>query len=175
MQPLYVTLLGSSFHALSPILQRIHDDRARKRYAGRCAVERGTGRLARALAALVGLPKPHHDTPVEVTIERRGDIETWTRRFGSQAMRSVLRARDRVLEERLGLVTLRFELVATEESILWAIKGARFLCLPLPVSFFSACTARESIDGDRYRFDVHAEMRGVGLLVRYRGWMTEHV
>lgn len=175
MRSLYARLLGASFESLPPILQRIHDERARKRYAGRCVVERGTGTLARALASIVRLPSSHPDVPVEVTIECNGATETWIRRFGTREMRSVLREGRRVLEERLGPVTLRFELAATSDGISWLMRGARFLLVPLPTSWFSACAARESIDGERYCFDVHAEMRGVGLLVRYRGWMTEHV
>jgi hypothetical protein len=31
-----------------------------------------------------------------------------------------------------------------------------------------------SSDGGRYRFDVRADMRGVGLIVHYEGWMVEH-
>ncbi len=174
MRSLYATLLGTSFESLSPVLQRIHDDRASKRYVGRCAVERGHSPLARVLARIVGLPHSHPDTPVEVTIECNGTHETWTRRFGGHEMRSVLRVGDRALEERLGAVTLKFELVASPEGISWLMQEARFLFLPLPRSWFSPCAARESIDGERYCFDVHAEMRGVGLLVRYRGWMMEH-
>ncbi len=89
-------------------------------------------------------------------------------------MTSVLRDRRRILEERLGAITLRFKLVATSEKITWLLCGARFLLFPLPASWFAACTAYETADGAQYRFDVHAEMRGVGLLVRYRGWMVEH-
>ena len=174
MSSLYARLLGTSFGNLSPVLQRIHDARARKRYAGRCTIERGRGVLARALAIIARLPPSHEDIAVEITIECDRERETWARRFGTHKMTSVLRDRSRILEERLGAVTLRFELVATAERITWLLRGARFLLFPLPASWFAACAAHETTDGTQYRFDVHAEMRGVGLLVRYRGWMVEH-
>src|SRR5690606_20612070 len=174
MSSLYARLLGASFENLSPVLQRIHDARTRKRYAGRCTIERGRGVLARVLASVARLPPSHEDVAVEVTIECDRESETWARRFGTHKMTSVLRDRSRILEERLGAVTLRFKLVATSERITWLLCGARFLLFPLPASWFAACTAYETTDGAQYRFDVHAEMRGVGLLVRYRGWMVEH-
>lgn len=169
MSSLYARILGASFDNLAPVLRRIHDARSRKLYAGRCTVERGGGLLARTLAAIVRLPASHDDVPVEVAIECNEKGETWARRFGTHKMTSVLRDRRRILEERLGAVTLEFELVATPEKISWLLCGARFLLFPLPAAWFEACTACETTDGTRYHFDVHAEMRGVGLLVRYRG------
>ncbi len=174
MCSLYERILGASFQNLSPVLKRIHDSRARKRYVGRCKIERAKGLLARAVALIARLPDSHDDAPVEVMIECHESGETWARRFGAHPMISVLRDRCHILEERLGAVTLRFKLVATTDSIAWLLCGARFLLFPLPASWFAACTAYETTDGTQYRFDVHAEMRGIGLLVRYRGWMVEH-
>lgn len=174
MSSLYERILGASFQNLSPVLKRIHDSRARKRYVGRCTIERGKGWLAHAVARIARLPDSNDDAPVEVTIDCSGAGEIWARRFGAHPMISVLRDRCHMLEERLGAVTLRFELVASSDKIEWLLRGARFLLFPLPASWFAACTAYETTDGTQYRFDVHAEMRGVGLLVRYRGWMVEH-
>lgn len=171
---LYARVLGSSFERLSPILRRIHDERTRKRYAGRCSVRRGTGLFAQVFGALARLPRSHTDVAVEVTIECTGMFETWTRRFGTHEMRSRLRAGREFLEERLGALTLTFELAAEKDRIVWSLRSARFLFLPLPSSWFSACTAAETSDGGRYRFDVRAEMRGIGLIVHYEGWMIEH-
>lgn len=173
MNSLYQHLLGASFDALPPTLQQIHDARSFKHYAGRCTIERGTGLLARLLAVVARLPPSHDDVPVEVTITSSDRGERWARRFGTHRMNSVLRHRGRVLEERLGAVTLRFRLAATSAGICWHLYGARFLWLPLPADWFSACIAHEKAEGTCYLFEVRAEMRGAGLLVRYRGWMTE--
>jgi hypothetical protein len=47
--------------------------------------------------------------------------------------------------------------------------GVRSLGIPLPLAWFDKVSARESVEGGRYRFDVRAEMPVVGLLVRYAG------
>lgn len=174
MKSLYERILGTSFQDLPPALRQIHDARPFKHYTGRCAVERGTGLLARLVAVLARLPPSHDDVPVEVKITSNEHGEAWARRFGTHRMNSVLGHRGQVLEESLGAVTLRFNLAATPAGICWNLCGARFLWFALPAAWFSACVAHEKTDGTRYLFEVRAEMRGAGLLVRYCGWMTEH-
>lgn len=171
---LYAHILGSSFERLAPLLKRIHDGRARKRYVGRCSVRRGDGWVARAIAFAARLPRAHDDVPVSVDIESSHSGETWLRRFGEHEMRSTMRARERTLEERLGLVALTFELSAETDRIVWLLNRARLIFLPLPTAWFSACTATESIVNERYCFDVRAEIIGVGLIVHYKGWLVEH-
>lgn len=171
---LYQRILGPSYNGLPEVLKRVHDARPLKRYRGQCRVERGTSVLARMLAVIARLPPGSQGVPVEVTIAGRGRRENWARRFGMHRMNSVLWQHGRFLEERLGAVTLRFELAATSQGISWTLRGARFLFIPLPAAWFSACIAHEAVDGERYLFEVHAAVRGAGLLVRYSGWMTEH-
>lgn len=167
-------ILGAAFGELPPQVQRIHDSRPRKVYTGQCAVERGNGLIVRLMARIARLPATGNAVPVTVTIENSAGCERWKRRFGSHAMDSVLWQRGGLLHERLGAVTLRFVLLATEREIHWQLRGARLLVLPLPRAWFQRCAAREFIDGERYGFEVNVELRGIGLLVRYRGWMTEH-
>lgn len=155
-------------------MRRIHDSRPRKVYTGQCAVERGKGLIVRLMARIARLPATGTAVPVTVTIEGNTGRESWKRRFGSHAMDSVLWQRAGLLHERLGAVTLRFVLLATDREIQWQLRGARLLVLPLPRSWFQRCTAREFVEGGRYGFEVNVELRGIGLLVRYRGGMTEH-
>lgn len=171
---LFRDILGAAFAQLPAEVQRVHDARPRKVYAGRCTVERGRGLLARVMARVARLPDSGAEVPVKVTIEGEAGREKWMRRFGSHAMDSVLWQRAGLLHERLGAVTLRFMLLATEREIRWHLRGARLLFLPVPAAWFQACTAREFMVGPRYHFEVNVELRGIGLLVRYRGWMMEH-
>ena len=89
-------------------------------------------------------------------------------------MRSQLRLRGGVLEERLGAVVLTFALKAETDRIIWRLTRARLGPLPLPLPCFAACTATEWVDEGRYSFDVRAELRGVGLIAHYSGWLAEH-
>jgi hypothetical protein len=90
----------------------------------RCLAKRGH-LPARLLRRLLGLPEPGPAQPLEVSIERHPGHETWTRRFAHGRMRSRLTRApqgDR-LHERLGPVTLHFELLRAGDAIDWQLRG----------------------------------------------------
>jgi uncharacterized protein DUF4166 len=174
----HAQVLGSAFDRLPPALRAVHDARPRKEFSGRCSVTNGRNWLARTIALFASLPRrSQDDIAVHVVIER-GETselrETWTRRFGEQRMQSIIRAGRDSLEERFGPIILQFDLTAQADCIVWALKGARFLVIPVPKALFAGCSARESIEDGRYCFDARAGMAGIGLLVHYKGWLTEH-
>lgn len=170
---LYSQLLGTAFDRLPPILRDMHDGRLQKHYAGMCQVARGHGWLVRAIARFARLPPPHEQTPITIAIERRDAGETWTRHFDGHEMRSVLYSRHSMLEERLGAVALSFELIPETNRIVWNLRRARFLYLPLPISWLVPCVASETASDGRYCFEVAVGIRGVGLIVHYKGWLVE--
>lgn len=170
---LYARILGSSFERLSPVLQKMHDARSMKRYAGRCDVVGGSNWAGRTIGRIMGLPAANADVSVKVVIQSVGSIEYWTRDFGGQRFRSVFSQRHKQLQERLGPIALTFDLVTEEERIVWLLKGARLRFIPLPILWFLRCTAVESVQDGRYAFDVSAQLRGIGRIVRYKGWLVE--
>jgi Domain of unknown function (DUF4166) len=177
----HAQVLGESFDRLPLLLRGVHDARSRKEFRGRCSVDSGRNWLARLIAVLASLPRRSHaDVEVHVVIERRDGREIsaaheiWTRRFGTQRMRSLIRPGRGGLEECFGPIALSFELKAEQDRIVWRINGARFLFLPLPTALFAGCAAFEEVVDGRYRFDARAGIAGIGLLVHYKGWLTEH-
>lgn len=166
-------VLGGSFERLPPQIQRVHDARSTKKLTGRAAVERGPHWLVRTLAPLASLPPAAKDIPLTVTIEARGASETWSRDFNGHAMRSRLWAKQDLLAERLGPITLLFALTVEQGRLEWRVKGAKYLGVPLPANWFQGATATEQVIDGRYTFDVCATLPIVGVLVRYRGWLAE--
>jgi hypothetical protein len=171
--PLFRRLIGERFDALPGPLRAVHEGAPRRVFSGQCRVERGTGFLSRICGAVASLPPAAATVPIEVTIEARGAIETWNRNFAGKSMRSTLTDREGLLEERLGPTVFRFALVAEGAAIDWRLVGVRSLGVPLPLAWFDKVSARESVEGELYRFDVRAELPVAGLLVHYRG--TLHV
>lgn len=174
----HAQVLGPSFDRLPPLLRGVHDARPRKEFSGRCSVISGRNWLARTVALLASLPRrSHDDIAVHVVIERSESSElreTWTRRFGQQRMQSIIRPGSGALEECFGPMVLQFHLTAEPDRIVWTLQGARFLFIPLPKALFAGCGAFETIVDGRYWFDARAGMAGIGLLVHYKGWLTEH-
>lgn len=170
---LYSRILGPAFERLPTALKGIHDARRAKLYVGRCDI-RGGGLIARTIARLAGLPIAQSDVPIEVTVNVTDASEHWIRKFGSQRMQSRLTCRRQRVEERLGPLVLTFELSAEQERIVWSLYSARLALLPLPVTWLMQCAATECMHDGRYGFDVSAGVRGVGLVVHYKGWLVEH-
>jgi hypothetical protein len=177
----HAQVLGASFERLPALLRGVHDARARKEFSGRCSVDSARSWLARLIALFASLPRrSYDDVAVHVVIERSDGREisetreTWTRHFGEQRMRSIIRRGRDGLEERFGPIALTFALIAEPDRIVWRLAAARFLFVPLPRALFAGCGAFETIVDGRYHFDARAGMAGVGLLVHYKGWLTEH-
>lgn len=169
--PLFKRLLGASFEGLPAPIRRVHDGRAHKVLSGRCHIVRGGGVLVKLLGWAASLPRSGTDLPLQVSFQRDGAGEIWSRDFGGHPMRSTLTERDGYLEEVLGAARFRFALQVDEQGVAWNVVGIKVLGLPLPAAWFKAVTARQSVQAGRYTFDVRAELPCVGLLVHYYGWL----
>jgi len=172
-QALFPVLFGERWRQLATPVQQMHGDTPHVLARGTADVEGATNLPIRWLRYLLGLPEPGLQQPLEVTIERRGTREIWTRRFASKQMRSVL---DRVpnsllLSERLGPITLRFELLRDGEIVDWQLRGARMFGLPLPRALFGEVLSRSGVQDGRYAFQIDTRLPLLGRLVAYRGWL----
>jgi hypothetical protein len=170
-EALFRRLLGATaFDALPAPLRRLLLRQGEAVYRGEVEIVRGKGVLARACAFATRLP-PAGTGPIAVEIEAGDGRERWTRRIGRHAMTSRLWGEGGLLHERLGLVTFAFRLAGAGDDISWTVERVRVLGLPLPARWFGAVRARESAEGERYRFEVAAALPLAGPLVHYRGWL----
>lgn len=172
-QALFPALLGEHWHLLATPVQQMHGDAPHVLARGAADVEGAINLPIRWLRHLLGLPEPGLQQPLEVTIERRGAREIWTRRFAGKQMRSVL---DRVtnaslLSERLGPITLRFELLRDDRTIDWQLRSARMSGLPLPRALFGNVLSRSGTEDGRYIFHIDTQLPLLGRLIAYRGWL----
>jgi hypothetical protein len=168
---LYQRILGADFERLPPSLRELHARSGVQGYAGEAEASRGAGRLSRLCGWIAGLP-PAHAGAIEVEIDADRHGETWIRRFGDGAMRSRLRERDGLIQERLGPMAFAFALELVDDGVIWRLRSVHALGLPLPLHWFDGMRAHEFEHDGRYRFDVRAALPGVGLLVHYRGWLA---
>ncbi len=167
---LFPALMGPAWAALAPPVCRAHGGCHSVTLRGHADVAGADNPAARLLRRLLGVPAPGPAQPLVVEIVRDGDGERWTRRFARGRMQSRLSAGpDRLLHERLGPVLLCFGLEAGGGAILWHLRGARVLGLPLPRRWLGQVLARSGADGDRYAFMVEASLPGIGRWIGYRG------
>lgn len=167
------SVLGDTWNRLALPVQDMHGDASLVRASGAADVEGATHLVARCMRRSLGLPEPGPAQPIEVTIERHGLREIWTRRFARGQMRSVL---DRdgdssLLRERLGPVSFRFAMLFDERAIDWRLQSVRLLGVPLPRWMAGEVTSRSGESDGRYTFHVDVRMPLLGRLVAYRGWL----
>ena len=175
----YQRILGARFATLDAPVRALHSLRGHHRLRGRCSIVGAQGRLGRAIAALVGLPRPCSDTDFVFEIEIDDDGETWIRHFPRRAMRSRLRAgSDGLLHERLGITTLRFRLEVKDGRLSMHLANVRVGGIAWPRAWLPEVWALEHGEDGRFHFDVGARLGRIGTLVAYRGHLdladTEH-
>lgn len=169
---LFQSLLGDTWTQLGTAVQRMHGSDAQVRTRGIADVQGASHLPARALRWLLGLPQPGASQLIEVTMQRDGLREVWTRRFATGRMRSELdRAAPPLLRERLGPVTLRFALLADGQAIDWQLRRVHLLGIPVPRAWHGAVLARSGTRDGRYEFHIDARLPLVGQLVAYQGWL----
>jgi hypothetical protein len=165
---LFPGLLGEGFASLHPHVRAVHSGESR-RWAGRASVRCGAHPLARVAARIARLPSSQCDAPALVSIEARDGKETWTRHFGDAApMRSTLCNRHGWLVERMGPLSLAFQVNVQGSRMHWYLQHVALLGVPLPRRLFKAQACVDST-GMSYRFLVEVSLAGIGELIRYDG------
>ncbi len=142
-------------------------------FAGRAAVTRGHGPIARCISSVFGFPPAVDDVAVEVVKTRRRDGERWQRRFGDQSFRSDLSLAEGRIVERFGPFAFELDLYVEGGALCYPLRRGWLCGIPLPRLLLPESRAREYVEDERFRFDIaiHAPL-GIGLLVHYRGWLA---
>ena len=145
------------------------------RYCGRCSITRGRGGLVALALRAGGFPPAGEDLPVSITIRRTGDLWFWERDFAGHITRSRLGfdAGRGCVREQIGALTIWMRPVAKESGIAIGIHRLSLLGIPCPRRLLPRSASIESQDGQaRFCFDISARLPGVGLLIRYSGWLV---
>jgi len=173
--PLYARMLGAAWHNLPSSLQVLHDVRERHTYSGIADVEGAKGLVARGVARVFGFPSSAEAVPVEVTLERQGSGELWTRDFDGQTFHStqdVGQGRfEGLLVERFGPFTFGLAVIVRDQKLRLELERWTLLGLPLPKFLAPGCDAVEADENGRFTFSVRISLPLVGTLVHYRGWL----
>ena len=163
----------SSRDELPPAVRQLHE--APGRYAGRCTVSGGRGRL-NALARRLGrFPPDADDIPVQIQIGQAENTWWWERSFDGHTTRSRLTYDHgaECVRERMGGLTLYLVPEIDAERLLIHIRGLSIYGFRCPRFLLPRSSTVESQDDKgRFHFDVAAEMPGLGPLIRYRGWLA---
>ncbi len=174
--PLYQRMLAGAWDELPAALRAMHMTSVMRVSRGEADIERGSGLLARLVAALFGFPKAARAAPTSVRFETRDGVETWTRNFAGKIVRSrQWRGAGRwegLLCESFGPFTFGLALLTGDRRLQLVVRRWALFGLVLPVALAPQGHAFEAERGGRFQFDVAIGAPFVGTIVRYRGWLV---
>jgi hypothetical protein len=172
---IFQRLLGSAWDALPAPVRALHDTSAHLRLSGRATVTRGEGRLARLVAKVAGFPEAGTDVPVEVSLQRDAEGETWIRAFAGKAFSSRIdagRGRSQwLLRERFGPARFHLALVPEGDCLQFIVRGWDVLGIPLPRAWAPAGDSYETARDGRFVFHIEIAHPWIGPIVAYEGWL----
>lgn len=168
---LYQGLMGdAAFAQLPHAVRRFHTLQGDWSLTGRVHTHAPATALARLAAWLLRSPRVDATDRLAFRLQSQPRQERWTRQFpGSSAMVSTLQARRGELIERLGPVTLRFELQAAADALRMRLRGMSLLGLPLPRVCLPTVVAEERGEGEQIHFQVSASLPLIGRVAAYQG------
>jgi len=157
-------------------LREMHDLKDRMAAEGRARVTRGSGRLARIAAAIIGFPRAAENVPVRVDFKLQNGRERWTRTFAGCTFHSTQeqgRGRDAwLLCERFGPVKVAMALVLDGSRLRLIVRRWSVFGIPLPVWLAPRGNSYEYSENGRFHFHVETAHPFTGLIVGYRGWLV---
>jgi hypothetical protein len=174
--PIYKTVLGEDFETLPPQVQALHNSIQTRAWGGTAKVQRGTGVLAKALAAIIGFPETDPAKTVRVDFVPDGVGERWTRTFGAKTFSSYQRPNAKgdtpMMMERFGVINVALALQIKGDRMYLIPKSWSCLGIPLPRFLLPEGESFETERNGKFCFDVEIAAPLIGLIVSYKGQLT---
>ncbi|UWQ96583.1 DUF4166 domain-containing protein [Rhodobacteraceae bacterium M385] len=170
---LYPRALGDAFNDLPAPLQAFHAVEDTVFYKGRVTVTHGNA-LTRLIAKSGGMPVKSGEMPFSFRATRDGGKEIWERNFDGHMTRSLQWLHtDGIVAEQVGTSEFLMEPKVEGDKLLIPITGLRGFGLPMPLAVLSSAGGVEGVTEDgKITFDVHASLRGLGMVIRYQGTLA---
>jgi hypothetical protein len=176
---LYCRLLGEAWQRLDERIRCFHSGNSPVHGRGVFRVEQGSSRLARALARLVGMPRPGGRVELTLDVSAESSGEQWRRSFAGRPLVTLQSQRqDGLLVERVGIMEMRFRLDVVNGALCYQSTGAAFrlmgIRLPVPSWLSPRIRALESAapQADQIQVSVEVQLPLVGRLIAYEGSIT---
>lgn len=174
-QTLFQSALADRWPSLPNELRALHSVQDMESFSGTAQITRGRSIIPRLIAWFVGFPPAGDDVPVIVTKTRTDAGEVWERCFAGKVFRShCLPSPDAYhYRERFWPLNIELALEVGHGSMDLSVRRGWFLGIPIPGALLPKSESREFVRDGRFHFDIALSAPlGMGLIVRYRGWLV---
>ncbi len=173
---LYQQVMGEAGSRLAAPVRQFHAQTRSFQAKGKASVTRGSSWVAWAAGWVIGFPQDGRDIDVAVTVDIKGQAESWTRNFAGKKFGSRQRLGtgryEGLLIESFGPLNFAMAVTAVDGRLVLALRRWDFLGLPLPRFAMPVSAASEHGADGRFNFDVDIGLPLFGRLVRYQGWLV---
>lgn len=170
MPSLYRRMIGDAIDQWPTGLREFHDVDTQRCFRGTFRITRRSGWIRSLICWIGGLPPAGENVPVELEIRAEGEKEQWKRRFGSHRLNSVQWLHNGTLMEKLGPVTMAYE-ISVDDSSFRLVTSKVWLFGFLRIPLFLAPTGDGLENGTEDGVDVVVRAMAplFGELIRYEG------
>lgn len=166
---MYAAVMGDAFSRLDPPVRQFHSFAGRHEFLGQVQIAGPSTLAAKLLALLLGAPMRDVHGPFRFELSAGAAEETWTRFFPNQTMQSTLSKAESRIKERLGAARLTFALRDVNGALEMQLEQLTFLGIPCPAWLMPHVIARETGEGDKFHFHIHASVPLIGRVASYTG------
>lgn len=174
---IYEQLLGDLFKDLPTQVAKLHTSSNHQVWKGEAEVKRGQSLLSKCIAWCLNFPAAGIAVPVEVTISRKSDLETWTRTFGGKVFKSTQKLgigrQQHLMIETFGAISVALAVVLRSDRLYMEPRQWKLWGLPLPKFLLPTGGTFETEESGFFRFDVTIKAPLVGLIISYRGLLKQ--
>ena len=181
---LFKRLFLDHYNSMPRPWRTLHDCTDLHFFNGEAEVIRGGNFFTTLFAMILRLP-PSSQVSVQLRLEKAGEGEIWSRRFGDSHFETYLyldssrnnkqASSDQsefYLIEKYGPISFGIQLKQQIDCVEWSIDKWWFWGVPLPAVFAPLSETKEFIDEEgRYAFDIDLSLPFFGRLIAYRGWL----
>lgn len=143
---------------------------------GTATVTRGSGLLARVMAAVIGFPQAGENVPVRVVFKAERGREIWTRTFAGRSFHSTQEQGrgqfEWLLCEHFGPVNAGMALIVDDGRLRLIVRRWSVFGIPMPLALAPRGDSYEYAEDGRFRFHVEIGVPLIGPIVSYRGWLV---
>jgi len=166
---LYQRILGERFSKLPPALQQFHGQVEGGCAKGTVTVECGRGILRHGMAALLRLPPPGQEIPLQLEVVTENGCERWIRHFGDYCLDTLQWQEGSLLIEKAGLLQFGFRLIVENSALIFQQQFCRLGKVPLPRYAALSISATVSDYDQGWQVEVVINAPILGVITTYRG------
>jgi hypothetical protein len=168
---MYETAMGERFARLAEVVQKFHRLHGHHVLHGEVTVHAPASTLAYLVARFLGTPLVAEEGPIKFELDAGPSSETWTLHFPSSVLTSTLQVDGTDLVEKVGAARLTFALSEHMGQLRLTLQQLHFFGVRCPAWLMPIIVADESGIDNRLHFDIRVEMRYIGVVAQYHGYL----